>query len=134
MADDGVGVPRREQATQVGGIALNPADLAGDPGIGRPALERGEGIGTGIDHGDAVAASGERDGHAAGAAAEVHQVEGAPLPRYQLVELVRQQAQQVGLGNGATPTHFDHAAEDMTDTAGDRAYGVGAGHAASRPR
>ena len=116
--------PGREQPAQVGGVTLESVDPFGDPGLGRPPLERGERIWTRIDHRDPVAADGQRDGDATGPAAQVDEVERTPLPRDQLVELVGEQGLQVGLGHGATAAHFDHAAEDTTDAGGDRAAGL----------
>ena len=116
MADDRIGLPGREQPAQVGRVPLHATDPLGHAGVDRPPFEGGERVRTGVDHGDLVTASGQRDRHAAGAAAQVHHVERPPLPRHQLVELVGQQAQQMGLRHGAPPAHVDHAAKDIGAT------------------
>ncbi len=51
----------------------------GHAGLGRAALERGERVGAGVDDDDAVAEPGERHGEAAGAAADVDDVQRAPV-------------------------------------------------------
>ena len=53
------------------GVALHRVDPLGGAGLGRPAAQRGQGVGAGVDDGDVVAGRGERDGGAAGAATEV---------------------------------------------------------------
>ena len=67
-----------DQAGEPVDIALDAGDL--DPDLAGPAVQRGQGVGAGVDHGDPVAELGDPDREAAGAAADVEHVAGT-LPR-----------------------------------------------------
>ena len=61
----------RDQVGQAVAVALHGGDQVGDPGLGGPPGERGQGVGAGVDDGDVVPGPGERHGEPAGAAADV---------------------------------------------------------------
>ena len=63
-----------DDVEQAGGVALD-ARGPSTPALGGAALQRGQRVGAGVDHGDPVAEPGERDREAAGAAADVEDVE-----------------------------------------------------------
>ena len=68
-------LPAGDEVGQVGEVALQAGDPAGEPALGGAALQRGQRVGAGVDDGDPVAGARERHGEAAGAAAGVDDVE-----------------------------------------------------------
>ncbi|MPN10726.1 hypothetical protein SDC9_158023 [bioreactor metagenome] len=71
MAGDQIRGPYPDQIDQVGRIPLDPPEPAGQPGLGRPALQGGQGIGARVDDGHVVARAGEGHAHASGTTTEV---------------------------------------------------------------
>ena len=74
MAEHQVGAAGRDQVGQGGEVTLLPGHL--DTDLAGPAGQRGQGVGAGVDHGDPVTELGDPDREAAGAAADVEDVEG----------------------------------------------------------
>lgn len=71
VAGDEVGLAGRHEVGQGRGVALQRDDAVGDPDLVGAALERGEGVGAGVDDRHGIPELGQRHGEAAGAAAEV---------------------------------------------------------------
>ena len=62
------------------GVALHGVDPRGGVGLGGAPTQRGQGVRAGVDDGDVVAGTGERDGGASGSATEVQDTQGAAEP------------------------------------------------------
>jgi hypothetical protein len=80
VREDEVGAAGGDEVAERGGVPLPGGDAVGDAGLGGAALEGGEGVGARVDDGDPVAELGERDGEAAGAAADVDDVRATCRP------------------------------------------------------
>jgi hypothetical protein len=65
-------------------VALHGTDPLGDPGLRGAAGQRGERVGTGVDHGDPMPGLGERHGETAGAAADVEHGQRGVAAAFQL--------------------------------------------------
>ena len=73
VAEHHVGAGGTGQLEQGAEVALLAGDL--DAVLAGPAVQRGQGVGAGVDHGDPVAEPGHPDREPAGAAADVEDVE-----------------------------------------------------------
>ena len=80
VAEHDVGLAGLGDVEQVAEVALLAGDPVGHPGLAGAPVEGGQGVGAGVDDGDPVAEPGERDGEAAGAAADVEDVPGPGAP------------------------------------------------------
>ncbi|OLB80459.1 MAG: hypothetical protein AUI14_06700 [Actinobacteria bacterium 13_2_20CM_2_71_6] len=78
VAQDQVDAGGGGQFGQPVAVALDRGDPVGDPGVGGPAGQRGQRVRAGIDHGHPVPGLGQRDGEAAGAAADVEDQQALP--------------------------------------------------------
>ena len=87
-----------DQARQVGQVALLAGDPVGDPALAGAAVERGEGVGAGVDDLDGVAELGQRHREPARATADV---DDAGLLLVERAGLVQQQAYAVPRHAGA---------------------------------
>ena len=76
VAEHGVVAAALDDVEQAVGVALDGAHPVGDAGLRGAALQGEEGVGAGVDDGDAVAEAGDRHGEVAGAAAGVEDVQG----------------------------------------------------------
>ncbi len=71
VAQHRVGARLPRDGQQLGGVALHPADPVLHALVTRAALQRGQRVGTRVDHGDGVTLDGERHREPAGPATDV---------------------------------------------------------------
>ncbi|GMA85438.1 hypothetical protein GCM10025868_06880 [Angustibacter aerolatus] len=64
-------MPGAATSSSLPGVGLDTVHALGGTGLGGATLQGGEGVGAGVDDGDVVPEPGQRDGEAAGAAADV---------------------------------------------------------------
>ena len=71
VTDDQVSVSGADQVEEIAGVTLHSRDGPRQALLGRPTLEGGESVGTGVDDSDLVSSCTQAHGHPPGAAAEV---------------------------------------------------------------